>query len=450
MWKSFLRPPRVTSSLLRAITTPGIPQEPELDLAYLLDPTNKEEIEVNVKGRKGMGDINKVHDLHQRGLTSEVIAEAARLPNRTHPEVPKEAIVIRQRALPWRPKEELSSKGARSFEEITTLSRTIRRDNLTHYSSEKSYYLRDDLADLEQALVDYALDTLTSDDLGFELVSVPDILPVEAIKSGGLAVGDKEMTQVFRLDEGEESDRCLSGTSEMALAAMHAGHVLASVKPDSPLKLTASSRCYRAESSRKATEKGIYRVHSFTKVEMFALTAPQDSDQMLENFLAVQERLYSSLDLSYRVLAMPAHELGAPASRKYDVEASLPGRLGGGQEFFGEISSCSNCTDYQTRRLNIKDSCGQYVHTVNGTAVAVPRLIMALCEQHQTPKGYVALPLPLRPYMGGKDRLESRPKRSKLHLTFIRSPAALANRIAKEKKEKEEAKNDAIKMNSSN
>lgn len=167
-----------------------------------------------------------------------------------------------------------------------------------------------------------------------------------------------------------------------------------------PIKLAAVSRCYRAEVSSVAEEKGIYRVHQFTKVEMFAISKPEMSNKLLEDILAFQEEHFNSLGLHMQTLDMPPHELGAPAYRKYDIEAWLAGR-----KIFGEISSTSNCTDFQSRRLGIKYSKNEqnfYAHTLNGTACAVPRLLIALLEQYQNEDGTVTLPEVLHTFMNGK------------------------------------------------
>ncbi|XP_063216208.1 serine--tRNA ligase, mitochondrial isoform X4 [Bacillus rossius redtenbacheri] len=216
-------------------------------------------------------------------------------------------------------------------------------------------------------------------------------------------IGVGRINQVYRLDELHGSDLCLSGTAEMALAGyvmnrqFHASEL--------PLRLAAVSRCFRAETSRLSEERGIYRVHQFTKVEMFAVTDKVSSDSLLEEFREIQEEIFAGLGLHLQTLDMPPHELGAPAYRKYDLEAWLPGR-----NMFGEVSSGSNCTDYQSRRLAIKywprgASVPEHAHTVNGTACAIPRMLIALVETHQERDGTVVIPELLRPFMLGRERL---------------------------------------------
>ena len=209
---------------------------------------------------------------------------------------------------------------------------------------------------------------------------------------------DGERNQVYRI---LPSNLCLSGTSEMALAGYFAGNRLKADKL--PVKVTAVSRCFRAETSNLQEEKGIYRVHQFTKVEMFSVCRPTESTAMLEDFREIETNLFKNLGLHFKLLDMPPYELGAPAYRKYDIEAWMPGR-----KMWGEISSCSNCTDYQSRRLNIKvDDTDEFVHTVNGTACAVPRMLIAIIETFQREDGTISIPEALKKFMK-IDKIEKR------------------------------------------
>lgn len=182
--------------------------------------------------------------------------------------------------------------------------------------------------------------------------------------------------QVYRL---KPSNLCLSGTSEMALAGYFSGKTLK--VDEAPRKVMASSRCFRAEAGGSGTDGNLYRVHCFTKVEMFATCLPSQSEGLLEEFRDIQRNLFEGLGLCFKLYDMPVHDLGAPAYRKYDIEAWMPSR-----NEFGEISSTSNCTDYQAKRLNIyfQDGANKFhAHTVNGTACAIPRMIIAILEQYQ-------------------------------------------------------------------
>ncbi len=248
--------------------------EPCLDFDYLLG--NRNEIEQNITARKHRGDINKVIKLYEEskgrpqneGLRIQLWTEAALIPNGTHPEVRDLGESPRLvREVPWRRSPELAK--VRSFEEIARILFGVRRENLAHFSGEKTYFLRDAMAELEQALVRYAVDRLTRE-LGFRLVTVPDILSPDIIEACGMST-DGELTQVYRLDERNHGRLALSGTAEMALAGMLVNKVIDCSR--GPSRFAAVSRCFRAESSRAAAERGIYRVHHFTKVEMFGVTA---------------------------------------------------------------------------------------------------------------------------------------------------------------------------------
>ncbi|XP_045468781.1 serine--tRNA ligase, mitochondrial isoform X2 [Harmonia axyridis] len=291
------------------------------------------------------------------------------------------------------------------FQEIAKRMNLVRTDQLGNYSGSKSYYLLGAMASLERALVQYAMKTLMANN--FELISVPDLIPRELVEKCGLLTSGVR-NQVFVLDEKlHQNNICLSGTSEMSLAGLYMNHIFE--EAELPIKLAAVSRCYRSETSNLAEERGLYRVHEFTKVEMFLIVTPEQSDSMLEYIRNIQEDHFSLLDLHMQVLDMPPDELGAPAYRKYDIEAWLPGR-----EYYGEISSCSNCTDYQSRRLGIqyrnKNGELKFVHTLNGTASAIPRLLIALIETGQKEKGVVELPKVLHKYMHGQEIIKKQTK----------------------------------------
>lgn len=381
---------------------------PEFDIEYYCNADNISEIRKNISKRKGVGDINKVIEAYN-SLTaatkcnepfveqSELLhKELLKLPNKTHPTVLKyddEPQVLKM----INKKRDFGNYKAFEFSEITRLLNIMRTDRLGYTCGHKSYYFMSELAELEEALIKYAVTNLLKKN--FTLVSVPDILPSTVLESCGMMI-NSDRTQIYSLDPVHHgADLCLSGTAEMSLAGllMNSVHDASSL----PIKMAAVSRCYRAETSNLIEEKGIYRVHQFTKVEMFAVTTPEQSEEMLEHIRHIQEELFTPLGLHMRVLDMPPHELGAPAYRKYDIEAWLPGR-----QTFGEISSCSNCTDYQSRRLLIKYDKGgnkDFTHTLNGTACAVPRTLIALLETHQNPKGKIAIPEILQPFMSNKE-----------------------------------------------
>ncbi|TMW47916.1 hypothetical protein DOY81_007005, partial [Sarcophaga bullata] len=285
--------------------------------------------------------------------------------------------------------ENCSKSNSLQFSELCKNFNIFRMDHLGNYAGHKSYYLLGKLAELEQALIQYSTDVLKKN--SFELLSVPDILSKEAIEGCGMQT-DGDRNQVYKINNG----RCLSGTAEIGLASYFSNKVFD--EGDLPIKCAAISRCYRAETSGLNEEKGIFRVHQFTKVEMFSVCTQSQSELMLDSFKDVETALFTNLNLSFRLLDMPPIELGDSAYQKYDIEAWMPGR-----KIWGEISSCSNCTDFQAKRLNIKyiakNGDLHYAHTVNGTASAIPRLLISLVESNQVDKNTVKLPEVLLKYL---------------------------------------------------
>ncbi|KAG5979297.1 hypothetical protein E4U55_005327 [Claviceps digitariae] len=279
------------------------------------------------------------------------------------------------------------------------------------------YYLLGEAAQLEQALVQYALAVATKH--GWTQVSPPTMVYSHIGAACGFQPRDQHGEQQIYTVAQSPADAargvpelCLSGTSEIALAGMKANM---SLDPeDLPLKRVAVSRCYRAEAgARGADTKGLYRVHEFTKVEMFAWTAPDlpTADTLFNEMLDIQTELLQSLGLHCRVLEMPATDLGASAVRKVDMETWFPSRQQNHNRGWGELTSASLCTDYQTRRLATRTRAGPDRHitfpwTCNGTALAAPRVIAALLETGWDEEtATVAIPPVLRPWMDGKDRI---------------------------------------------
>lgn len=228
---------------------------------------------------------------------------------------------------------------------------------------------------------------------------VPDMLKGAVFEGCGMQP-NAHRSQVYSLDPNRFPDLNLAGTGEVGVAGYFMDHAVN--WKDLPVRTMCSSTCYRAETDTGRETWGLYRVHHFNKVEMFGVTADEtgdESSQLLDEFVSLQKEMFSALGLHYRVLDMPTQELGPPAHRKFDIEAWMPGRNN-----YGEISSGSNCTDYQSRRLNIvyerEDGSLQYAHTVNATACAIPRTVIAILETHQTKEGTVHVPPALQPYLG--------------------------------------------------
>jgi seryl-tRNA synthetase len=265
------------------------------------------------------------------------------------------------------------------------------------------YFLKNEAVLLELALQRYALDLLLAE--GFTPLITPDLARDDVILGIGFNPRGPE-TQIYSI---EKSDLSLVATAEITLGGLYAGQTLDA--DQLPLKLCGVSHCFRTEAGAhgRAT-RGIYRVHQFTKVEMFAYTLPEQSDAMHDQLCDLECRLFDGLGIPFRVIDTATGDLGGPAYRKFDLEAWMPGR--GEQGEWGEITSTSNCTDYQARRLNarykIKGEKGtNFVHTLNGTAVAVSRALIAILENGQQADGSVVIPDALRTWVG-KDRIVPR------------------------------------------
>uniref|UniRef100_A0A0K8TC34 serine--tRNA ligase n=1 Tax=Lygus hesperus TaxID=30085 RepID=A0A0K8TC34_LYGHE len=341
-----------------------------LNWKYLGDPKNSADIRENISRRKGVGDIDEVSHLKSKydcansgekdSIRERLLEAALRIPNVSHSSLihnDGSPIVVKRcgtrKNYDFRPA---------AFE---TLSKRwgLTRTDTSVYTGPRSYYLLDQLADLEAALVNYAVDLLRSK--GFRLVSVPDVLPREVIEDCGMNTRGVR-SQVYSLGgELSNEDLCLSGTAEMGVSFLLKDQELQS--KDFPQRIAAVSRCYRAETSKISEEKGIYRVHQFTKVEMYGVYLPEESAEGLLHFRDIQEEFFNSLGLEIQILDMPECELGAQAHRKYDIEAYFPGK-----DFWGELSSASDCTDYQARRLNITYDSGKFPHTINGQLALFP------------------------------------------------------------------------------
>ncbi|GFR49458.1 hypothetical protein Agub_g11518 [Astrephomene gubernaculifera] len=364
------------------------------------------------------------------GVESSLQREGQRLPNLTHPDVPLggegEAVVVREVGSP-----RVFSFPPRDHVALAEGLDMVDFEAAAEVTGQKFYYLRNAGALLEMALVNWAMNKVVS--RGFTPLMTPDLVKASVLEKCGFQPRGAG-TQVYSISD---SPLCLTGTAEVPLAGLYMERVL--TQQQLPLRLAAFGHCFRTEAGAAGLAgKGLFRVHQFSKVEMFVLCEPGESEATHAELAALEEEMYGELGLHFKVLDMPSGDLGAPAFRKYDVEAWMPG-LGR----YGEISSASNCTDYQARRLNIRyrpdasasasssptssgdaaepqpqqhtaghkdkkkgsgsggSSKPEFVHTLNATACAVPRMIVAILETHQQEDGSVVVPPPLRPYMGG-------------------------------------------------
>lgn len=258
------------------------------------------------------------------------------------------------------------------------------------------YFLKNDAVRLDLALQQFAVTFLA--DRGFTPVSTPDLALSSVLHGTGFMPRGPE-TQIYSI---ENTDLNLIATAEITLGGMLAGQTLEAEQL--PLRLCGLSHCFRTEAGAAGrASRGLYRVHQFSKVEMFAFTHPDQSEAVHQEMRALEGELFDALEIPYRVIDTASGDLGGPAYRKYDLEAWMPGRGEAGE--WGEVTSTSNCTDYQARRLNIRfKTPGQkgtdLVHTLNGTAIATSRAIIAVLENNQRADGMVNVPKALRPWVG--------------------------------------------------
>lgn len=361
--------------------------------------------------RQALIDKGKLLKEQLDGLEAELAAteaklqhEGKRLPNMTHPNVPvgeEDAATVLK---------EINSPRSFDFEikDHVALGEALDIldfDTGASVSGTKFYYLRREAALLELALTNYAMQKVAQK--GFMPMITPDLVRDSVIEKCGFQPRS-DNTQIYSV---RDSPLCLTGTAEIPLGGVYMDKIVS--EAELPVKMAAFGRCFRTEAGAAgAAGRGLYRVHQFSKVEMFVLCTPEQSEALHQELIDIEIEMFTELGLHFKVLDMPTCDLGAPAYRKFDIEAWLPGL-----SRYGEISSASNCTDYQSRRLNIryrpeskeeadkkkKKIPTRFVHTLNATACAVPRMIVAILENYQQEDGSVVIPEVLRPYMMGLD-----------------------------------------------
>ncbi|HEX8050500.1 MAG TPA: serine--tRNA ligase [Solirubrobacterales bacterium] len=315
---------------------------------------------------------------------------ALRLPNIPDPDAPEgmteeDAVVIRE--VGERPEFDFEP---RDHLEIGTELGLIEMEKAAELSGSRFAYLKGDLVLLELALVRFAIETVRAE--GHEPVVPPVLVREEALQWTGFLPGDRD--QIYEVPKDE---LFLTGTSEVGLAGLHANEILDAALL--PLRYCAFSTCFRREAGAAGRDtRGIFRVHQFDKVEMFSFVEPDASTDEHERLLSIEERILGELEIPYRVVNVAVGDLGDPAAKKYDCEAWIPS-----QGRFRELTSCSNTTDYQARRLGARyrpeeGASPQVLHTLNGTACAVGRTIIALIENRQESDGSFTLPSSLHQY----------------------------------------------------
>ena len=259
------------------------------------------------------------------------------------------------------------------------------------------YYLKNDLVRLNQSLIHYALDFLAKKE--YSLIQPPYMINRESME--GAIIADDFEDVIYKV---EEEDLYMIGTSEHAMAAMHSKEIIEG--KDLPIRYAGVSPCFRKEAGAHGRDqKGIFRVHQFDKVEQFVFSRPEDSWDEHEKMLAVTEEFYQKLEIPYKVMLLSTGDMGKVSAKTYDIEAWMAG-----QNAYREIVSCSNCLDYQARRLKIRfrdktNEDTQYLHTLNSTLVATTRVLVAIMENFQTKDGHIRIPQILQSYMGNQKEI---------------------------------------------
>ncbi len=357
---------------------------------------NKEDASAKIEAMRTVGEEIKELETRLKETEAALEAELLQVPNVPEPSAPSggedDSVVMHHwgtpRAFSFPPRDHLDLAAGSDMIDMERGART---------SGSRFAYLKGDLVFLQFALVQYALQKLAGK--GFRPVVVPVLVRDEAMYGTGFFPTD--MQQVYRV---EADGLNLVGTSEVPLAALHMDEILD--EADLPVRYVGYSSCFRREAGAAGKDtRGIFRVHQFDKVEMFSFCSPDKSPEEHDFMRSVEEEILQELGLPYRAVNIAAGDLGASAAKKYDLEAWLPT-----QERYREVTSCSNCTDYQARRLKVRakgERGGPYLlHTLNGTVVAVGRTIIALMENYQTEGGLVETPEVLRPFLpAGKEFL---------------------------------------------
>jgi seryl-tRNA synthetase len=367
------------------------------------DPAKKQEL--IAEGRKLREEVAGL-ETSVKQVEGERDKVLLTIPNMTHPDAPVSTDPAGNKVIKtWgQPRQfDFTAKDHVALAEVLDL---VDFEAGASVTGQKFYFLKNEAALLELALVQYAMQALVRE--GYTPVVTPDLARVEVLEGIGFIPRDPnpETRQVYTV---ADTDLCLIATAEITLGGMHRDKILD--EKQLPQKYVGLSHCFRTEAGAPGRDtRGLYRVHQFTKVEMFAFCLPDQSEAIHQELLAIEEKVFQGLGLPYHVIDTCTGDLGGPAYRKYDLEAWMPGRGQGGE--YGEVTSTSNCTDFQARRLGIRyRPAGQkgtrFVHTLNGTAVACTRAILAILENNQQADGSVLIPEALRPWVD-KDHIEPR------------------------------------------
>src|SRR3954462_11267713 len=347
------------------------------------------------EGRR-LREMKEKIEEHMQRLAAEAAVIHNAMPNLTHPEAPvggeDASKELRHGKVDVRP----FSFPVQDHVALAEQHDLIDFEGGARVAGHGFYFLKKEAALLELALQQYAMEFLVRE--GFTPMVTPDLARGDVLKGIGFIPRGPE-TQIYSI---ENHDLNLVATAEITLGGLYSGQVVEAEKL--PIKLCGISHCFRTEAGAAGrASRGLYRVDQFTKVEMFAFTLPEQSDDMHNYFRDLEGEIFDGLGIPYRVLDIATGDLGGPAYRKFDLEAWMPGRGTAGE--YGEVTSASDCTDYQSRRLNIRyrpegQKGTRFVYTLNGTAVALSRALIVILENYQRADGLVDVPQALQPYLG--------------------------------------------------
>lgn len=321
------------------------------------------------------------------------------VPNLTHPDVPiggeEDFKVLATEGKPtefdFEPKD---------HEELMTSLDLIDFERATKVTASKFFFVKNELVELNHALMQYGMDIVKKH--GFKLIETPDLAKDSILEGIGFNPRGPE-AQIYSI---ENTDLSLIGTAEITVGGYHSGEILD--LSNGSIKYAGISHCFRTEAGAYGkTSKGLYRVHQFTKLELFVFCKPEESDKMHDHIREVEEEIISGLEVPYQVIDVASGDLGGPAYRKFDMEAWMVMKNG-----YGEVTSASNCSDFQSRRLNIRyrkeDGETAFVHTLNGTALNNSRWPLIIAENFQTKEGGIKIPKVLQKYMGGLKEIKTK------------------------------------------
>ena len=359
---------------------------------------NQESVENELDEMKNVGELMKTAESNKALIEKKYSELMYSIPNLLHESVPtgsseEDNIVVRTSDENKRP------RAKNDHVDLANSLGLIDLERAAKIARARFYFLKKEIVKLNQALINYALDFL--EEYGYQLIQPPFMLKNDAIK--GSIIMDDFHDVIYKI---ENEDLYMIGTSEHAMASMHMDEILDSTKL--PLRYASISPCFRKEAGAHGKDmKGIFRVHQFEKVEQFVISDSTNSFDEHERMQSISERFYQNLEIPFRVVLLCSGDTGKVSSKTYDIEAWMPG-----QDRYREIGSCSNCIDFQSRRLGIRhrekvNEETRLVHTLNSTLVATERTMVAILENYQTKNKTVIIPTVLRKYMGDIKEIRS-------------------------------------------